>query len=191
MIGLWAAYDQELALHKLYLIIGAVFLFYVLVNQPRENLWLVILSIGLWGIITNIIYLLVIDWSIFSADLNALNQIGNWWIRVRPDIQIPGSAVHMFHPNVVGGIDAIIVLLGIASTIHFRHNKKGYLAVLSGVIFLFTGFGLILTSSRAAWVALLIGLTLLGALNIPKTRRFLTRKYILMLWKESSRKDYN
>jgi len=181
LVGLWAAYNQDRAFHKILLLIGAILLFYSLTRQSFDNLWLVILILGFWGVLTNIIFLLITDWMIYSPDLGLVEQIGKWLTNIRPNLNFTSRLdTHRFHPNIVGGINAVLMPLCTASTIHFWGKKNKYLTVISVCILLFIGFGLVLTSSRAAWVATACGFVLFTALNISVFSRFLTRKQILV-----------
>ena len=181
-MGLWAAYNQTQAFHKFYLIIGAVFLFYALANQPATNIWLITICLGLWGVVTNIVFLLITDWNVFSADIGLIDQAGQWWMAFRPNLWAGTLLdIHLFHPNIVGGINAVLLPLSVASLTHFWRKKNGYLTAFSGIILMFIGLGFVLSSSRAAWLAALIGLGFLAALNKSDVRRFLTRKHILVL----------
>lgn len=180
LIGLWAAYNQEGAFQKLFLLIGAALLFFALANQPSENLWLVIISLGIFGVLTNIFFFMTTDWTIFNADFGAINQFGRWWSAARPDSKIISELdISIFHPNIVGGINAVLVPPCTAFVVYFWRNKSRFLGVFSSGILLLISLGMALTSSRAAWVATLIGLGLFWALNQSRIRRILIHKHVL------------
>ena len=58
-IGVWAAYDQQAAWGKFWIIIGAVAVVIALVSQPRGNFGVVASLVGLMGVIIAIIFILI------------------------------------------------------------------------------------------------------------------------------------
>ena len=102
-VGVWAAYNREAAWAKFWIIGSAVLLYYSLAGQPRTNLWLIA---GFWafvGVGFATYFLLTHNWQIQPAKVELLNQIGLWWMSVRPMIQAPG-----IHPNDAGGVMAMM-----------------------------------------------------------------------------------
>ncbi len=155
VIGVWAAYDQQAAINKLWVILGAFAVFASLVIQPKANLGVVASLVGLLGVIIAIIFLLTNDWQSQSSDLDLIKRAGDWILAIRP----PVDKVYLT-PNFAGGLLAILVPIPIAISIHFWHKKemsKSILAVGMVVVIL---VGLFLTSSRGAWIAFLGGAAL-------------------------------
>ena len=72
VIGVWAAYDQQAAINKLWVILGAFAVFVCLVSQPKANLGVVASLVGLLGVIIAIIFLLTNDWQSQSSDLDLI-----------------------------------------------------------------------------------------------------------------------
>jgi O-antigen ligase len=152
VIGVWAAYDQQAAINKLWVILGAFAVFASLVSQPKANLGVVASLVGLLGVIIAIIFLLTNDWQSQSSDLDLIKRAGDWIMAIRP----PVDQVFLT-PNFAGGLLAILVPIPFAISIHFWHKKdliKSILAVGMVIVIL---WGLFLTSSRGAWIALLGG----------------------------------
>jgi O-antigen ligase len=161
-IGIWTAYDRPAAWEKFWIIIGAAALFSALVSQPRANLGIVAGLVGFLGVIIAITYLLTNDWNSQASDLEVINRAGTWIAAVMPiglRISLP--------PNITGGILAMIMSIPIALGVESWRKRNPFefsISVIMGLIIL---LGLILTSSRGAWLALLTGL------------------FIWMLWRSS------
>ena len=154
-IGLWATYDRTTGWAKFWIIIAAILLFYALAGQPRANLWLVAGLLSGFGAILAGYFLLNYDWTVKPADINVLTRLGLWWMGVRPTISAGGV-----HPNIAGGILAAFLPLTIALGVLARRKKSwplGLFAIFTGVLIL---AGLLLASSRLAWMALGIALGL-------------------------------
>ena len=152
-IGVWAAYDQQAAWGKFWIIIGAVAVCIALVNQPRANLGVIASLVGLMGVIIAIIFILINEWNTQSSDLGVINRAGGWIMANRPSI---GSL--SLSPNFVGGLLAILVPIPLALGLYSwkkGDRAKGILSLAMGMVVL---IGLFLTSSRGAWIALLLGM---------------------------------
>ena len=182
-IGLWAAYDSGPAYQKFYLLVGAVLLYYSLSHQPTQNLWQIAIILGVFGIIPTGIYLLNASWAASPADFGIINQLGQRWMEIRPTLNFhSGFGTELFHANVVGGINAILLPISMVASIHYWHSGKKYLAGFSAFLFLLLGFGLFISSSRAGWVATVIGFLVFGLLNSQKLNGFLRKnEFILIL----------
>jgi hypothetical protein len=160
-IGVWAAYDRQAAWGKFWIIIGAVAVFTALVSQPKENLGVVASLVGLMGVIIAIIFMLNNDWNTQSSDLGVINRAGGWIMANRPSIG-PLSLL----PNIAGGLLAILVpipfALGLFSWVK-GDRAKAILSLAMGMVVL---IGLFLTSSRGAWIALLLGMAVWVLLKV-------------------------
>jgi putative inorganic carbon (hco3(-)) transporter len=149
VIGLWAAYDRPAAAGKFWVLTGAVFLYYALAGQPRANIWAAAAVMILLGAGVATFFLLTHDWRDLPADLAILNQIGLRLMRLQPEL-LRGNIVD----NIAGGILAGLVPLAISWGLYSwqRRQRLALLLVsLAGGLML---FGLLMTSSRAAWLAL-------------------------------------
>jgi len=148
-VGVWAAYDREMALAKLWLLLSGILLFYALVEQPQANWMLVTGSITLMAAFIAGYFLLVYNWQVQPADLGVLNRLGLWWMKVRPSIQQA-----QLNPNRAGGIlAALLPLIGasIWSAWQCRRKLMLFLSIPCGIL---AFVALLMTSSRAAWLAL-------------------------------------
>ena len=152
-IGVWAAYDQQAAWGKFWIIIGAVAVSIALVNQPRANLGVIASLVGLMGVIIAIIFILNNEWNTQSSDLGVINRAGGWIMANRPSI---GSL--SLSPNFVGGLLAILVPIPLALGLYSWKKGDRAKAILSLAMGMVVLLGLFLTSSRGAWIALLLGM---------------------------------
>lgn len=154
-IGVWASYDQALASEKFWLIIGGMVLFYALAGQRAANLWPILAGSALFGGAVGLYFLLTHDWVAIPAKVDALNRIGLQIMAVRPSVL---ANLHGLHPNVAGGIMALLVPFALAAAV--RAIRKGHTVTALMIILAlgFMGIGLALTTSRGAWLALFGGL---------------------------------
>ena len=176
-IGVWAAYDQDLAFRKFFLILGAILAFYAIADQNIENIFFIIINLSLYGVLTTGLFLLSHDWLKFPADLAIINTIGTEWMSVRPDLNFEKlSEFEKVSANIAGGINAMLLPLCVAAIIHYWQKRKTgsliFLLIMTGVLV----FGLLLSSSRAAWGATILGFGFLFLLNFSKTREVLLKR---------------
>ena len=143
VIGVWAAYDQQAAVNKLWVILGAFAVFVSLVSQPKANLGVVASLVGLLGVIIAVIFILTNDWHSQSSDLDLIKRAGEWIITIRQ----PVDQVFIT-PNFAGGLLAILVPIPVAISIYFWQKKDVIKSILGvGMVIVILG-GLFLTSSR-------------------------------------------
>ncbi|MFQ5616085.1 MAG: O-antigen ligase family protein, partial [Anaerolineales bacterium] len=149
LVGVWVVYDRAAAWAKFWLILDGVLLYYALAGQPKENLWLVIGLLGLFGVGIAGYFLLTHNWNDAPAKFGVLNRIGLRWMAIRPAIP-----THILHPNVAAGIMVLVSpFLVAAGLCSWQKRRFGYLiaASLGGGLLM---AGLLLTTSRGAWLAL-------------------------------------
>ena len=181
-IGVWAAYDQQAAWEKFWIIISAVVIFAALVSQPKANLGVVAGLVGIMGVIIAIIFILNHDWNTPATDLGVINRAGRWIIAVRPAIGILALP-----QNFVGGVLAMLVPIPFAYGVNNWRTEKYTQAIIFFSMVVLILIGIILTSSRGAWLALF--LALLGWV-LWRTSIYLSRRinqpnwviYLLLLW---------
>jgi O-Antigen ligase len=152
LVGVWAAYDSATAWTKLWVLVGAVVFYYALAAQPRQNLGPVTALLGLLGAAIASYFLLTYDWQALPRHFAALDRVGVWWMSVRP--ALPG----FIQPNVAGGLLAMLLPFPIAGSIGGWRGRRWGLVVLSAIVAGLALFGLLLTSSRGSWGALVIAL---------------------------------
>ncbi|MCA9974262.1 MAG: O-antigen ligase family protein [Anaerolineales bacterium] len=179
LFAVWTAYDRGQAEGKLWILIGALFVFISLAALPRHTEhWGGAL---LWGIAVGlaVYFLLTHNWQQWPTDFNVLTRLGVWWMGKRPLLTAPP-----LHPNLVGGVIATFAPLGMALVwqtgrplIGKAQTSAGTWLALVGIL-LANGimfFALLLSSSRAAWVALIVSYAVIvgwwGSLRILQSRR--------------------
>lgn len=155
VVGYFVAYDQQASVEKLWVILIAFALFVSLVNQPRENLGVVVSLVGLMGVIISAVFIISNDWQAQSSDLVLIQRAGDWILAA-----LPQAIPSVITPNFAGGLLAILVPIPIASGIYYWQNRNKLQFVLTlGMVMIILG-GLFLTSSRGAWIALITGIGL-------------------------------
>jgi len=166
LIGVWAAYDAQAAWQKFWLITGGVLLYFAILNGrrsanrlggARSSNWALLFS--LLGAGLSLYFITQHDYTTGAAKFAAISTLGIWLHGHAP--QIGGET---FHPNVIGGILAVILPLSVANVWHWLHPaKRGYVSsphyplfLLSVVVALIVAFGLLMSQSRGAWLALAV-----------------------------------
>lgn len=179
-VGVWAAYDRGTAMSKFWVILGAILIFYALARQPRENLLAVSGLFSLLALALALSYLFGQDWQAEPTGIGSIDRLGQQWMAVRP-FQLPRS----FHPNQVGGLIAISLPLSAALVLESwqarkERNVSGLrysLALISfGFLFLVCSIALFMTSSRGAWIALVLAAMIWGLWTLSdQISRFVAR----------------
>ncbi|MBU0512447.1 MAG: O-antigen ligase family protein, partial [Chloroflexi bacterium] len=148
-VGVLVSYDQAMSLERYWLIVCAVFLYFALAGQPRQNLWIVTGWLGAFGAMVAGYFLVTHDWVTQPAKFESINQAGVWLMTIRPMLN-----THQLHPNVAGSIIAMLAPFLMASGLHSWRARH----ILITLLILATGglglIGLLLTTSRGAWIAL-------------------------------------
>jgi tetratricopeptide (TPR) repeat protein len=147
--GLWISYDRPAAWHRLWVLVGAVFLYFALAGQPRRNLWSLATGIGVIGTILAGYFLLTFDWNTLPVKFALINWAGGALMSLRAWSSMPN-----FHPNVTASLLAITAPFILASVLHARRKEQClgfWLGLAAGGLVLVTIF---LTASRGAWLAL-------------------------------------
>ena len=154
-VGLWAAPDRQAAWTKFWLVVGALFLFYALARQPRINLWVAAAGFAVMGALAAAYFLLTHNWQAFPVKFTLVNRVGEWWMAIRPPVSGP-----QFHPNVMGGLMALLVPYTLACGLLAWRRRELRLLALAAPTAAFTLFAIVLTSSRGAVLSLAVVLAL-------------------------------
>ena len=152
-VGVWAAYDRETAWSKFWLLSAGILLYYALVNQSQENIWLMAGLISILAAGTAVYFVLTYDWQNQPADFQILTRIGDWWMAHRPVLNADTTSA-----NFTGGILAMLLPYPLVLSIHALRKRQLLLLVFAGLAASLAFGGLLMTSSRAAWSALSIAL---------------------------------
>jgi putative inorganic carbon (HCO3(-)) transporter len=159
-LSVWAAYDRQAAWPKFWLIVGGVLLFYALVNaEPigAARLWF----LALFGAAVALYFLATDDWDAYPAKIEAFTRLGRALQAPLP--VLPG---HRLHPNVAGGLMAMMLPFSGWVTLRTWRARWPWTpahvlaSIGSAASLALTAFGLLLTTSRGAWLALAAALLL-------------------------------
>ncbi len=170
-LAVWTAYDRQAALAKFWLLAGGVLLYYALVNAEGlgyGRAWL----LALFGAGVAVYFVLSHDWTAAPPKFEALARLGQ-----ALQTFLPGFPDNGLHPNVAGGIMAAMLpfaaLAAIQAGRQVRHGGGRtagrwlwliLVLALCGIVVL----GLLLSSSRGAWLALGVALGLGAAAYVAR-----------------------
>ncbi len=166
-ISVWAAYDPTAAIHKFWVLLGAILIFYALAAQPIVNLRSVFWGLSLLGLAIAVYFVLTYDPGQHPADLASINQIMLTWAALRPAINWNSP-----ESNFVGGILAVLIIFTLALGIAAWRSRRITETLLAGLIFAVQASILWLTSSRSAWASLGAGLAVWLWWEISKSLSF-------------------
>ncbi len=151
LVGVWAAYDRTAAWSKFWILLSAVFLFYALAGQSRRDAWMVVGFLGVSSGLVGIYFLLSNNWQVIPADIGVLQRLALRWMRIRPNLRLMG-----IHPNAAGGVLAVLIPYLLAFAVYGWRRKRWELVGITAVTAPFTFFAFLMTSSRAAWLAVAV-----------------------------------
>ncbi len=154
-VGVWAAYDPAAAWHKFWILLAGVGVFYALAGQPPEKHWIVAAGLPGLGAAVTIYFLATTNWYEQPADLAFIDRLTAMLAGVQPD-----GAVQFLNKNLFGGLLAVLTPFVLAALLRAyrerRHLELGG-AVIAGLCLT---LGLLVSSSRGAWLALAVALGL-------------------------------
>jgi O-antigen ligase len=174
-VATWIAVDLGTALLQFARMLGAVVIYYAVIqSEPQLRSWLAV-SFILMALALAIYWPLQHDFSPDQAKFQVVAQVGVWLNQHFP--AIPGPAIHA---NVAAGSLAPGLPFVLALAI-WAGQRKIWLAILGLVIGLIIAVSLLLTSSRGAWLG--CGVTLLMALLVIVVRKgFMARISPWLFW---------
>ena len=152
-VGAWASYNGEAAFAKLWLILAGVLLFYAIAGQPAQNLWWVYALLSATAAGIALYFLFTYDWYSMPADLGFIQRLGATWAAVRP--RLPGPSPH---PNIAGGLIAWMTPYMLALLWEARQRRQRGPLIFTLVSGGIAALGLLMSSSRAAWLSLGAGM---------------------------------
>ena len=159
-MGVWLSFNTLSAMLQFARMLGALGLFMAIADSGRQpQRWLamgfLVATAGL-----AVFWPLQHDFTIEQVKLRFISSVGSWIQSVTPAIPDFPKEIH---PNVAGGIFALAIPYGIALSLDFNRSKRITWMALSALAALLAVSGLVLTTSRGAWMGLAGG-TLLAAL---------------------------
>ena len=160
LVGLWAAYNRQIALDKFLMLVLAIMIYYAIASQPSNSSRLLIGLISVIGVLLSLHFLLYDDWRTLPADFRIITRLGLSWMAVRPQLQ--GQALT---PNITAGVLAGFFPFTLAFGLIFWQRRsiidRAWLPLtIAGCITGLQALAIFMTSSRGAWFALMISLGL-------------------------------
>jgi putative inorganic carbon (hco3(-)) transporter len=155
--GWLVAYDQQAATTKFWMLASAILLFITIALQPAENWSAVIWVLVCIGAGYAIYFLLAYNWFKYPADIDLLNRVGQGWMSIRPSLSLKAPQA-----NLTAGILAVFFLFSTAVGREAWTHRKWFPFILQAIMGGLMLVALLLTSSRAAWGALIIGFIVWG-----------------------------
>jgi O-antigen ligase len=178
LIGVWASYDPATSWTKFAMLVTAVALYYGFVAlRASPQLLEMFIWLFLFGNVLLVVYFVTQhDFASESGKFGLISSIGSFLNSAAPMLRL-----HDFHPNIVSGSLEIALPIGIAMLAGQRSSVRNdaltgqFLGVVGCLVI---GFGIVMTSSRGAWLALFI----VGAAALMlATARDALRRYALPL----------
>lgn len=151
-IAQWVAPQPLDALARLALLIGAVGLFYSLVNSHPRTLAFFCVVFVVLSALFGLYFASQHPWADQPAKIALLQKIGIW-LQARS----PSLRVYDPHPNVVAGMLAVAVAIWLTiewNLVRSLKNAQAWLKLVGWTALgLVLGFGFLMTQSRAGWLA--------------------------------------
>lgn len=148
----WIAFDQRSAFLQLSRILAAVVLFYAIIESHPFIRYLLLIILVTLAVFLALYWPLQHSFSNAPVKFNPINQLGLWINNNFNQIRLTEITGERIHANVAAGTLALVLPFSIALINEaWNTGKKLFLsfAILSASIIL---IGLILTSSRGAWM---------------------------------------
>lgn len=175
-LGIWVAYDRGQAVLKAARLLLAILLLYAVLRQPDENQNFILSILGLLGVSLTIGYIFWNDLTAQRADFEGISRVREWigTLSLRSDLI-------SLDPNVLAGVLIFLLPVLVAAGISRNRQSHPLAALCYFILTMLLLLGLVLTSSRAAWISLLLApLVGVGAHIImrswhhgPRSRRLL------------------
>lgn len=148
-VGVWVSYDRPAAGAKLILALAAMGVYWAIASLRRRSLWGAAALLGVLGGGYSLLFLLTHDWYRQAADLGFLQRLATGWMHIRPALpwNDPGQ-------NVTAGILAMVLPLYAAFVWHVWPRARRWQRLPAAGLFAFMAAGLLMSSSRGAWLAL-------------------------------------
>jgi putative inorganic carbon (HCO3(-)) transporter len=167
VVGIGVAFDRQAAWARFWIIVGAVLLFYALANAESAGS-LRVWFLALLGAALAAHFVITHDWQAYATKIAFLNRLGQALQAPLP--RLPGLGAN---PNVTAAtIGPLVPFAGLAAVLAKRalvsaprpRSTRLWLAFGLGLAALvLVSFGLLMTVSRSAWLAVLGALLLAAA----------------------------
>jgi O-antigen ligase len=156
VLSLIIAYDWFAALRKFVMLVASAGLYYMITSQPSKTLRKLPKWLGWFGAFIAVYFLFTHNWRMMPADFLILQKAARLWMIVTPRLPLPS-----LHPNQVGGLLAMLAPFAALQIyqVHLKWKKSlsstwDYL--IAWLVVFLVAVGLIMTSSRGAWLSVLL-----------------------------------
>ena len=155
LIGLWAAPNQDQALVRLDLFLGAIGVYFLLVNSPTTARHIFAYGLGLLAVGLAVYFATQHDWTTAPAKFAIIGRVGRLLNR-----HVPALHLYQPNPNVVANLLVLALPVSVVQTVAGLAGRRrlgwpGRLGLaLSGLSAIFICAGLVMTESRASALAL-------------------------------------
>ena len=154
LVGLWASYDRSLSLPTLLTLLGSIGLYAVLVRAPALSRW-VAGGVALIGGGLALYFVTQYGHLGYAAETGWHARLG----RLTGSL-FPPLVLFKPHPNAV----ATFLVGGMGLSLGLAGEEEGRGRWLWGAVAAVTGYGLLITGSRGAW----LGLAMAGVLGLAR-----------------------
>ena len=152
IISATISYNQQGAIEKLFVVIGACLLFVAVAIQPFENISKIIVITGVLGGLWTILFILTQQWDLRVVDINFVNGIIEKWEDIRP----AGLDTFIQNEDILGGVLAIFAPLLVSVLILRRKYARFFGSIITPVCQGIVLFGIFISGSRPAWAGILV-----------------------------------
>lgn len=154
LLGVWLAYDRAAAWWKFWILIDAALLFYAVANVRSRQLWTIVRFLGIAGALVAVYFLMTHNWKTIPAGIDIIDKIGRGWMSIRPGLRLP-----IIHPNRAAGIMVMLLPYALATAVYEWQSRREERFHLLVICIFVIGVGLLMTASRGAVIALIVGLS--------------------------------
>ena len=153
LVGVWAAYNPQAAFHKFLIILAGVLIFTALTElEPDKITWFFGL-VSLTALAIAGYFLLSHDWINIPADFGPIDRIGQAWMAIR--LNLPSI---FDNANIPAGILGVMLPFVVAFTWFAQTNSYQGWRWLGWLSLTSVGVAIFMSSSRAVWGVLVVGL---------------------------------
>ena len=181
IIASWISFDQKSAFLQFARILAAIVLFYSIIESSALIRQLVIIAFVLGVAILAIYWPIQHDFGAGTIKFDLINSLGQKINKAFSPSSLSTLIGTDIHPNVAGITLALANPFAVYLTWDYWKKGKSIPAFLFGGITVITLVGLLLTSSRGAWLSL-IATTLLVGLVIIQRKWFSEGPGIILFW---------
>jgi hypothetical protein len=170
--GVWASYQPELSWPLMLTLLGSVSLFFAIANATLPPRWLVS---GVVTIATFLAVYFITQYGHFDYrdEYGRIHELG-----LLTGSFLPNLAFFVPYINGVAAFLSGAFLLGLVLTWQSYQQGKNEKALLWGVIVFIMGYAMLITSSRGAWLGLIIAGMLWIFLSVPNGIRYLGKAIV-------------